>query len=223
MRLIQLRSTLLYLSVSVFTFLNISKVQAGKPTKSPVVISMDPRKWNILYSVGMPRNPRATSSTSWIFDFPDISQGEIDYITQNVSGAIVGSNLIAELQITTQGNTVFDYKTESGNTCDFPAHVRFYIQRAWTNNNYDRWWANPIAFKLEAASAVLSVPLDPSQWTDTWGHRGSDDAASIAGFKKALYEVTQIGLTFGGGCFFGHGVRVVGGTADFQVTQFRIE
>jgi hypothetical protein len=125
--------------VSVFTFLNISKVQAGKPTKSPVVISMDPRKWNILYSVGMPRNPRATSSTSWIFDFPDISQGEIDYITQNVSGAIVGSNLIAELQITTQGNTVFDYKTESGNTCDFPAHVRFYIQRAWTNNNYDLW------------------------------------------------------------------------------------
>jgi hypothetical protein len=33
----------------------------------------------------------------------------------------------------------------------------------------------------------------------------------------------NVGFTFGGGCFFGHGVSVSGGKAKFYVTSFTIK
>jgi uncharacterized membrane protein YedE/YeeE len=41
-------------------------------------------------------------------------------------------------------------------------------------------------------------------------------------FSLALEDVENIGMTFGGGCFFGHGVNVTGGQASFAVTEFSI-
>ena len=43
-----------------------------------------------------------------------------------------------------------------------------------------------------------------------------------SGFKELLGKMGNIGLTFGGGCFFGHGVNVSGGSAKFIVTGFAI-
>ena len=54
---------------------------------------------------------------------------------------------------------------------------------------------------------AMTVRLSPDQWTNVEGER------SGAGFAKTLKRVDNIGLTFGGGCFFGHGVSVTGGTA----------
>jgi len=185
-------------------------------------LSMNANLWNILYSVKMPFHPTASGSNAFFFDFPDSKTGEIDYLTQNVSGPIVGSALSATITITTTGTPTFDYKTETGNTCTFPAHARFYIQKVMSNDNYVRWWANPISLTLAAGTVKLVVPLNPSQWQDTWGHVGNSSAAATSGFKSSLARPTQIGLTFGGGCFFGHGVRVTNGTARFKVTDFNI-
>jgi len=184
---------------------------------------MAAKNWDILYSIGMPRTPTALSGTSWFFDFPDISKGEIDYLTQKVTGSIKASSISINMEITTTGTPEFDYKTEPGNTCVSPANARFYIQRAWNNDNYVRWWSNPVAIPLVAGPNSVRVNLTPSEWTDTWGNRGDKDAESVAGFNKTLESPQQIGMTFGGGCFFGHGVRVVGGTAKFIVTKFALE
>jgi hypothetical protein len=43
---------------------------------------------------------------------------------------------------------------------------------------------------------------------------------SAAGFADPLKRLENIGLTFGGGCFFGDGVNVSGGPARFILTRF---
>jgi hypothetical protein len=62
---------------------------------------------------------------------------------------------------------------------------------------------------------------DPTQWVSVFGQAASD------GFEKELHaaqvHMDNIGFTFGGGCFFGHGVFVTGGTATFQATSFVVQ
>ena len=38
-----------------------------------------------------------------------------------------------------------------------------------------------------------------------------------------LKNMGHIGVTFGGGCFFGHGVNVSGGAARFIMTRFELK
>jgi hypothetical protein len=44
----------------------------------------------------------------------------------------------------------------------------------------------------------------------------------MAGFKQAMANLGNVGFAFGGGCFYGHGVRVSGGGARFAVTGYHI-
>jgi len=80
-----------------------------------------------------------------------------------------------------------------------------------------RGWSNPISVVLANGEYTMTVRLSPDQWTNVEGER------SGAGFAKTLKRVDNIGLTFGGGCFFGHGVSVTGGTARFLLTRFDLK
>jgi hypothetical protein len=56
--------------------------------------------------------------------------------------------------------------------------------------------------------------------------RGNDGTGDReAAFRAALGDLDTVGFTFGGGCFFGHGVYVTPGTgqAIFKATQYDIE
>ena len=63
----------------------------------------------------------------------------------------------------------------------------------------------------------------PDQWSSVFGKFGNAHAVAEAGFKSATQNVSRLGLTFGGGCFFGHGVNVRGGSATFALVAYRIE
>ena len=207
---------------ATLTLISIN-AQAKSPAKS-VVISMNAAYWNFLYGINTPVHPVAINANSFYFYFPDISKGkgQVDYLTQNVSGPIVGTSLSTTITITTTGTPYFEYHTEANNTCVYSAHVRFYIQKEMTNNNYVRWWSNPVSYELKSGSGKMVAPLDPGQWQDTYGHVGNSSSAATAGFKATLASPNQVGMTFGGGCFFGHGVGVKGGTAKFRVDNFKI-
>lgn len=73
-----------------------------------------------------------------------------------------------------------------------------------------------------AVGATIGVPLQPEHWSSVDGKFGNTDAETRFGFEKALLNVTRLGVTFGGGCSFGHGIRVSGGTAKFTLTQYAI-
>src|SRR5258707_1215178 len=87
------------------------------------------------------------------------------------------------------------------------------LQQSW---EYFRWWSNSVAYQLAPGSANLSASLtDISRWTRVFGEKANASAAATAGFKQAMANLGNVGFSFGGGCFYGHGVRVSGGSAKF--------
>jgi hypothetical protein len=124
-------------------------------------------------------------------------------------------------------NTVFDYHTAPNNTCVNPAYFTFMIERTGDtglHQRYYRWWSRDFSYQLQPTngSLTLTVPLTPDQWSSVLGEVGKTSAAATAGFADTLKNVGGIGMTFGGGCFAGHGVYLNSGNATFTVTDFRI-
>ena len=105
--------------------------------------------------------------------------------------------------------------------CNSPASVRlFFTSTGGKFAETQYWWAHGSgASALAAHGGTLTAPLaDPSLWSDFDGHSGSDPAYSAA-FASAVANVTSVGLSFGGGCFFENGVGAPGGGA-FTLASF---
>jgi hypothetical protein len=55
----------------------------------------------------------------------------------------------------------------------------------------------------------MTVPFDEAgKWLSVFGERGDASAGAAAGFATAKANLGALGLTFGGGCFRGHGVNL---------------
>jgi hypothetical protein len=85
-------------------------------------------------------------------------------------------------------------------------------------NPSGRWWALA-PMTLRAGALAISVPITADHWSNVNGVLGTDDPA---GFADAMSHTGFVGLTFGGGCFFGHGVWLLGGAARMIVRDFSI-
>ncbi len=195
------------------------------PSAPPgTTVTMNAQDWNILYSPGMPSHPE-TAGGGWQFDFP-APPGEVHYVAVPVNMA-ASSEVRATFRITTTGRPVFNYKLDPGNTCNVPAHVRLYLQRRGDDltrkKQFHRWFSNVAAFKLGAGSVELVAPLsDPAQWTSVLGKKGDHSEEARVGFLQALQNLGNVGFVFGGGCFYGHGVNVLDGTARFIVDDYSV-
>lgn len=103
-------------------------------------------------------------------------------------------------------------------------NVRFYFQTS-NAGGFDEthyWWSNPVSWTLTNGSMTLTNPLSPATWSDYNGHAG-DVTAYTAGFYAALSNVTDIGLSFGGGCFFENGVGTTDGSGTFTLNSFTVD
>lgn len=43
----------------------------------------------------------------------------------------------------------------------------------------------------------------------------------VPGFNATKTDCANVGMTFGGGCFFGHGVRIDSGSARFNMLEYK--
>ena len=188
-------------------------------------LTLSPRAWSIRYSQGMPPNPSSAES-GWSFDFPRGTDCKhkhdcfgVHYVTTPYRKPIpVNATLITSFQIMTQGEVRFNYRLEASNTCFSPATVRAFLQRA-DDDLYaasGRFWSNPIATILAPGNFTMAIKLHPDQWTNVEGKHDQE------GFEALLGKIGNVGITFGGGCFFGHGVNVEGGSARFVMSSFAI-
>jgi hypothetical protein len=84
------------------------------------------------------------------------------------------------------------------------------------------WWSNPTSAQLaNNLNTSLSVSLgDPSLWSDWNGQFGNTDVATTDAFIAAASNMTEVGLSFGGGCFFENGVGTTDGSGSFTLTSF---
>jgi hypothetical protein len=76
------------------------------------------------------------------------------------------------------------------------------------SQEFYRWWSNPTVYDLQPTpgNTTLTVPLTPDQWSSVFGRFGNQNATTLKGFQDALGDLGHVGMTFGGGCFVGHGV-----------------
>lgn len=189
---------------------------------------MKAQAWSILYSPGMPPHPTLRTGGGWYFNFPT-DPNSVHYVLAAVNME-ASSYIDAGIQVITTGTPAFVYDLQPDNTCISPAHVRFLLQESGddlsgTNGKeYFRWWSNNVAYKLAPGRANLRARLtDLSQWTSVLGEKANASTAAAIGFKQALANLGNVGFAFGGGCFYGHGVRVRGGGASFAVTSYSLK
>lgn len=105
-------------------------------------------------------------------------------------------------------------------------------------NEYTYWWSNPVGYDFgttssttpgvsvavsgDLATVTLTVAVSPANWSDIYGHFGTLNATTTAGFNAALAGITDIGLSFGSGNFFANGVGVSSGTVTFELNSFSV-
>ena len=165
--------------------------------------------------------PIANDGANLVFDFP--TTGSMHYLFTPSTLSMLRGTLAVTLQVSTNGPVLFESLDPQSATCSIPSSVRPFF---WSNDNgngaYDRWWSNPRAYALAQGSATISVPLQAEHWSSVNGRFGNADGETLFNFEKALLNVTRLGLTFGGGCSFGHGIRIRGGTARFVLSEYAI-
>lgn len=187
-------------------------------------------------------NPSAAPGNVSAFTFPTARRSVafpafLTTVTEAaLLGNLTGKSLSASVQLSKTGNPQFVYggatPWSSWNSCPVPANTRLYFS---TNPNpYDLhdatlnedryWWSHSGVVTVDATleNAVLSDSFDPEHWSNAQGHLATD---RLAAFQAAVANVRQIGLAFGGGCFFDVGIAVLPntGTAQFQLINFNAQ
>lgn len=201
--------------------LAIAAACSGSPTgpsPTPLTLPLTSSLWE---TISNPQPyPLSNDGTALAFEFP--TDGSMHYLYTPSPERILRGTLVVSLRVSTAGAALFTPIDQSN--CGIAPSVRPLI---WANDNgngdYDRWWSNPRSFTLAAGTATVSVPLTADAWSSVNGRYGNADPSVQFNFEKALLNVSRLGMTFGGGCSFGHGIYIRGGSASFAVTDYRIQ
>jgi hypothetical protein len=216
--------------VNLIVLLLVAAFDGTSPATTPQssAVPMHDLAWTIRYSPGMRAHPLPQETGGWYFDFPTAS-GSVHYVTAAVN-MVVSKSVSADIEVRTTGAPTFEYALEANNTCVNPARVRLLLQQKGDDlsgvrgKQYYRWWSINAAYELAPGSTRLTAQVsDLSQWVSVGGERADATAAATAGFWETMNNLGAVGFSFGGGCFYGHGVRVSGGGARFAVTSYKVE
>ncbi len=172
------------------------------------IIPMVPSAWRIQYSTGLP-NRALLNPPGWKFNFPPA--GHVNYVDAHIL-----QDISAAKQVSISGHIEGGPFTPVGDTP--PATFSLFIQRQGDDGTEAmqdyRWWAPKNV--LVAGDFSIAAGLEPGVWSNVMGARGD---TRLAGFRAALKHCANIGITFGGYSFAGHGVR---GTGVFHCTSFTV-
>ena len=184
-----------------------------------------------------PRNspnsmPATTTGTTTTFQF---KAGIYTALLTTTDPSLTGDLSMKTLTdtISVSGDAMSFMTQHNGGDCvsNVPAAVRFYFRSPSASGPstgtppagfYTQfWWSNPMNVQL--LSGMQSGPImvsmsDPSQWSDWNGQRGDSSPAVMEAFVEAAHKVKEIGLSFGGECFFETGVTPTPST--FTSEQF---
>ena len=138
-------------------------------------------------------------------------------------GDLTGKTLTATFTIS--GATgAFTYWGEGtpDNPCGTPASTRLFFETdnggGFAYTHY--WWSNPASAVLASGTWHVTATVEPGEWSDWNGQPG---ATQTPGFADAAANVTMVGLSFGGGCFFENGVGTENGSGAFTLDSFTAE
>jgi len=185
-----------------------------------------------------PRNspnsmPANTTGDTTTFPFkPDIYTALLTTTDRSLTGDLSTKTLTDAISVS--GDAQSFMTQHGGGNCvgNVPAAVRFYFRSPSASGPstgsppagfYTQfWWSNPVNMQLTDGNQppvnITAVMSDPNEWSDWNGQRGSSSPAVMAAFMEAIHNVKEIGLSFGGLCFFETGVTPT--PANFTTEQF---
>jgi hypothetical protein len=194
----------------------LGRAMAGNPSKRITPLSSSAWKYYDYNPSGRSLFPQKADYSNGVASFSINSTQFTALLTtsdKSLTGDLTGKNLTDT--ITVSGATDI-FVTQNGGGCGNPPAVRFYFDTpgfAYTNF----WWSNPVSYVLANGTITLTAPLsDPTQWSDWNGQFGSTVPTE---FAAAVSKVQDVGLSFGGDCFFENGAAAASGSALFQ-SQF---
>jgi hypothetical protein len=155
------------------------------------------------------------------FDMPGVGQSVNYAFAASPASTVAGTVHLTFRVDAVSGQPTFQGAPEAGNTCAAPPSVRPFL---FTNHNdwsgeFSRWWATSDVIVLTPGAFSIDVPLTPDRWTSVYGRSGLDAPTQ---FAHALTTVSSLGVSFGAGCFYGHGVFVAGGTARWVLSEYSV-
>jgi hypothetical protein len=232
------------------TISTVPPTRTPKPTRTATAIataapniSLNGTQWRLDgwggYAAGTARQPGVYFDLPTAPDLPVFAGTQpLDWraylVTQPRQRNFTAARAVtATLRIGTTGNPVWGYHSDASNTSTTPARVRLYVQSGdlysmgadGTGSN--RWWSRLVYADLGAGTVntfTLTAPLTPDQWSNTGGRHGDYDAATTTAFWAVLGSADWVGMTYGGGQYYGHGVNVPPGTvATIAVLEYRID
>ena len=242
---IQIGAFLVFVILALFQLPTMAGPKPRKPSGSSNV-SLNAADWTFYFGNGPLAHPTPNAGQlGWWFDVPVLTCAsisecwtqpyippaccpQVDYIMVPFTASLLTKSYITITLavVLTSGAPIFNFKMEASNNGTSPASVRALVfkQGDVGIDENGRWWSNPVHAVLSATTGqvTLTIPIQPDQWSNVAGKRGNYDAARLAGWQAALSNPRFVGLTFGGGSFFGHGVNVSNGTARFVMTDYSL-
>ena len=150
---------------------------------------------------------------------------QISYLyTSHVPKAISGT-LVVSLKVETTGTPTFNgIEFNTGCPYNLPT-VRPLI---WAHNNSrrdgDRWWAREVYYILASGTVTMNIPIVPSNWSGVNGQMANQDGKTLLNWNRAINNVSSLGVTFGAGCSYSHGIFITptGTTARFTLLNYDV-
>lgn len=205
--------------------------------QNPNVVSLNPKNWDILYSLGMPSNPATDPSGAWSFAFPDVATtstgvapgyGSVNYVASPFKATIPLHMVTITFEVEST-NPVY-YVLDPGDHPPATFHPFFMVRGYNLSSANDRWWGSISGFNMDGYNSggydlgsrdnqvlVMSIPLTSDNWSNVYGKHDS------TAFAAALANVGWFGLTFGGQFFWGHGVAMASGSAKFVLINYVVD
>lgn len=192
----------------------------GSPPAAPV--GNRAGLWKIIHSNSMPSTLSKSPGAIGKFNFP-VNIGFVGY----VMSAYVGprpSTITMTFRI--DGNGMFDSNWSGANGpsqgCFNPASVTVIVQKVGDDLTGEdgRWWAGTQVLTNNNGVVAVVIPVDPDHWVNAMGKIGN---TRVEGFEATMKNLGHVGFTFGGGCNYGHGVRLSLGASTFTLISYEVK
>lgn len=152
------------------------------------------------------------------FVFPE-APGHVNYLLTEVNPDKVGGYLTAQFDVElVSGRPEFVSLDE---THGLPPNVHVMFERKDDNmrSEFGRYWCQSMFVLGPIKNFAIVCALKPDLWTDVYGKSGREH---LPRFNDAIKNIGKVGLTFGGGNSFGHGLYVKGGVVRFNLKKFKL-
>lgn len=175
------------------------------------------------WAVTQGSNPRVLDVGQFDFLSCGRSQDGVDlcwdsYVEAPFAYSIASASKVTLKYEITGVDPVFS-RASPGNNCPGPAALSLLLHRSGdmklVNPSYRQFSSMSLATPLVLGGAIMSVSLAYGNWINVSGQD--------FGLSDVMANMASIGFVLGGGCFSGHGVQVLSGSARFKVGSLIVE